>query len=107
MLRIEILLASVSAMRRLSAPLYPGLTMVIGLTAEFGMDYYHPEDLDMFFRKFAPNQVGRRPKLISIAGGKYSILSRMQSRSLVYVQASSISQILTKTTSLRRHWILN
>ncbi|EJF64895.1 subtilisin-like protein [Dichomitus squalens LYAD-421 SS1] len=38
--------------------------------AEFGMQYYNPADLDMFFKRFAPDQVGNQPKLISIAGGQ-------------------------------------
>ena len=38
--------------------------------AEFGMQYYRPADLDMFFRQFAPDRVGQQPKLISIAGGQ-------------------------------------
>ncbi|TBU33346.1 subtilisin-like protein [Dichomitus squalens] len=38
--------------------------------AEFGMQYYNPADLNMFFKRFAPDQVGNQPKLISIAGGQ-------------------------------------
>ncbi|KAM5532597.1 hypothetical protein V8D89_013723 [Ganoderma adspersum] len=38
--------------------------------AEFGMDFYRPQDLDKFFERFAPRRVGQRPKLFSIAGGK-------------------------------------
>ena len=41
------------------------------LTAEFGMNFYNPKDLDTFFRKFAPSRLGHRPKLISIAGGEH------------------------------------
>ncbi|PIL35510.1 hypothetical protein GSI_02238 [Ganoderma sinense ZZ0214-1] len=37
--------------------------------AEFGMNVYRPQDLDKFFRKFAPSRLGQRPKFFSIAGG--------------------------------------
>ena len=30
---------------------------------------YVPSDLDLFFQKYAPNQVGTRPDLVSIDGG--------------------------------------
>ncbi|KAI1796878.1 subtilisin-like protein [Ganoderma leucocontextum] len=53
--------------------------------AEFGMNYYHPEDLDKFFKKFAPNRVGHRPKLISIAEGHFN---RSDTNGDDYVEAS-------------------
>ena len=34
------------------------------------MNVFQPADLDMFFEKFVPDQVGHRPKLLSIAGGQ-------------------------------------
>ena len=41
------------------------------------MNYYRPEDLDEFFRKFAPSRVGQRPKLFSIAGGERLLLLQL------------------------------
>lgn len=64
-------------MHQLGAPFPPGLIMAVELTAEFGMNYYRPEDLDEFFRKFAPSRVGQRPKLFSIAGGEHLLLPQL------------------------------
>ena len=47
------------------------LTHTIHLTTvEYGENSYLGSDLDIFFEKFSPQQVGRRPELVSIAGGK-------------------------------------
>ena len=43
-------------------------------TVEYGENSYLGSDLDIFFEKFSPQQVGRRPELVSIAGGKYDHL---------------------------------
>ncbi|EKM51045.1 uncharacterized protein PHACADRAFT_151536 [Phanerochaete carnosa HHB-10118-sp] len=42
---------------------------------EYGPETYTADDMDMFFRNFSASQVGERPKLISIDGGKFLLLS--------------------------------
>ncbi|RDX57216.1 subtilisin-like protein [Lentinus brumalis] len=37
--------------------------------AEFSNEVYRPSDLDLFFKTYAPDQVGHIPETISIAGG--------------------------------------
>ncbi|KAI1796864.1 subtilisin-like protein [Ganoderma leucocontextum] len=37
---------------------------------EYGEQSYKGRDLDLFFQVFSPNQVGRRPTFVSIAGGQ-------------------------------------
>lgn len=64
----------------------------VRLIAEFGMDFYHPQDLDKFFEKFAPRRVGQRPKLLSIAGGEYSVSLHMYSRSALRIDVHRPAQ---------------
>lgn len=55
--------------------LMPGVTVLtIGYAAEFTPGAYVPSDLDNFGKTYAPDIVGKRPKLVSIDGGLFHFL---------------------------------
>jgi hypothetical protein len=47
------------------------IVLTMGYTAEFTPGAYIPSDLDNFGETYAPDIVGKRPKLVSIDGGQF------------------------------------
>lgn len=47
--------------------------MMGGHAAEFGANVFRPADLDLYFNRFIPEQIGRTPSTISVEGSKSHI----------------------------------
>lgn len=47
-------------------------------TVEIQEEGYTTSDLDMFFTKYAPDQVGNQPVLVSIDGGQSAVVEFSQ-----------------------------